>query len=275
MKNNIVNIVVILIASFVIVGSFVLKNKSKENSYSKKIILVIQNEYPIAIFLLVSYIMFNYLYISTKYSSFNIENVFIIVWNQWSTLVGWNITLLKLIIRSIFLESILKIIIIGYFISKILLNQDAFEKIQYFISQIKEISFKDFCIKTQEAKVEEKIKEKEIESIKAEEKSGNLETGDARTKIRNAELEKEIIALMIDNNKLVKYIDKFINRRSSSIIIPLNLFPRKLSLTEIDKLFVYEIGTGSVKLLGLKEDRIELIKNVFNNLLAKGIIYSG
>ncbi|MGK0469399.1 hypothetical protein [Clostridium sp.] len=273
MESNIVNTGVILIAFFTIVISFIIKNKSKKDSYSKKIIVVIQNEYPIIVFLLVSYIIFNYLYISMNYSSFNIKKIFSVVWNQWDTLVGWNIELAKLIIKSIFSESILKMIIIGYFISKILLNQDVFEKIKYFMTQIKEINYKDFSIKTQEAKAEEEIKEKEIENIREEEQTGHLKSHEAKDKIRDAELEKEIIALIIDNNKLVKYIDRFVNKNSSSIIIPLNLFPKKFSLTEIDKLFNYEIGTGSVKLFGLKKDRIGLVTNVFNRLLDKGIVY--
>jgi hypothetical protein len=272
--NNILNIIFIPILASIVVASFCFKSKSNEESYSKKIILFIKKEYPIIVTFLLGYIAYNYLYYRSKFTIFSSTEVYNIIWFQWDSVINWNIKLLKLVVKSLFSESILKVIIIGYLVGKFLLNQDIFEKIKYFISQIREINIKDFSIKTQEAIIQQQIKEKEIESIKREEQSGDIMSEEAKMKIKTTEIEKEVIALMVDNSKIVKYIDRFINKESSSITIPLNLIPQKISLTTIEKLFNYEMGFGAIKLIGIKPEKLEIVKEVFSELLEKGIIYS-
>jgi len=264
----------ILVSIAMVVGIFIFKHKKhKDESYSQKLIYFIIREYPILVTIVIAYVLFNYVYFVSKFNKLDFTQLFNTVWMQWNKVIELIVKLLKLIFKTVLQKDIIKIIIIGYFASKILLNENLFEKLKYFISQIQEISFKDFSVKTQEAKKEQEIKEKEIEQIKEQEKTGDLQLEEAAKKIKDTELKKEIIALMVDNDKLVKYIDRFINKGSSSVVIPINLIPNKISLTAIEKLFDYEMGSNSIKLLRIKSEKNSIVKETFNELLSKNIIY--
>jgi hypothetical protein len=267
------DLIVLAVCIIIVCISFKHKDKSKDNSISQKLLFIFKREYPIFVMFFIGYFIFNYIFHTSKLKSFEGKVVLSLMWEQWNAVINWGIQLTKLIIKSIFKESILKVLIIGYLATKILINENIFEKLKFFILQIREINFKDFSIKTQEAIKEQQAKDKEIEEIKKEEKSGSIRPEEAQSRIKDTEAEKEIIALLIDNDRIVKYIDNFINKKSNNIRIPINIVPKKINLTAIDKLFIYEIGPTSVKLMGIKPEKLEIVKEVFNELLMKGIIY--
>lgn len=271
--NTLVRLAFPLTCTIIIVLLFYIKNKQDDNSISIKVLRLIIKEYPLLISLLLLYISVNFINFSSKYDILDTKIVYNTLYNQINKSLNSLLKGIIFIFKSMFETQVLKIIIISYFATKILTSEDMFLKIKYFISQIKEINFKDFSLKTQEAKIEQSIKEKEIETIIKKKNDGSLNEEEAEEQIRNAEIKKEIIAIMIDNAKIVRYIDSFINKSSTSIALPKNLIPSKIALSAIDRLFEYELGINSIKLKGIIPEKVNLVKEVFNELTEKGIIY--
>ncbi|OPD33715.1 hypothetical protein AL714_17975 [Clostridium botulinum] len=252
----IINVIVLIICFYV-------KNKNFDNSLSSKFLYILKKEYPLIIALIIIYIFCNYIYLVDKKIAVNYNSGINLLNVQGKKISKFMKYVFGNIFSSIFEKEIFKIIIIGFFSTKILLNDGLFERFKYFINQIKEINFKDLSIKTQEAK-------NEIKNIEAKQPEFN---SDIVIKEEKSRIKKEIIAIMIDNVEIVKYLDKFINGYQEYLIIPKNAIPQKVSLSALEKLFVVDIGINSIKLLGIKPELFSLVNETFQELLTKGIIY--
>ncbi|WP_315120199.1 hypothetical protein [uncultured Clostridium sp.] len=253
--------------------SFYKKNKVDDNSFSFKIVSIVKKEYPLFLLLIMSYFIYNYIYMRSKGIELNLNNSYKILWEQWNNLLLSTRFILNEIFKVILNIEVVKVLIIGYFAIKVLFNENMFENFKYIVSQIKEINYKDISIKAQEAESIKDIKEKEIENIKVQEREGKIDPKYAEEKIKSAEIKAEIIAIMIDNNEMVKYIDAFINKDSKNIIIPKNLIPKIISLSNLEKLFVFDLTFNSIKLTGIKPEIYNMVKETFDELKDKGIIY--
>lgn len=256
-----------------IVFSFYRKNKVNDNSFSFKLVSIIKKEYPLFLLLIMSYFIYNYIYMRSKGIELNLNNSYKILWEQWNKLflnIGFILSEIFKVILNI---EVVKVLVIGWFTIKVLFNENMLENFKYIVSQIKEINYKDISIKAQEAESIKNIKEKEIEDIKVQEKEGKIDSQYAEEKIKNAKTKAEVIAIMIDNNEIVKYIDTFINKDSKNITIPKNLIPKIISLSNLEKLFLFDLTFNSIKLTGIKPEIYNIVKETFDELKSKGIIY--
>lgn len=274
LNNILVSDYIFLLGCILLVAfSFYRKNKVNDNSFSFKLVSIIKKEYPLFLLLIMSYFIYNYIYMRSKGIELNLNNSYKILWEQWNKLflnIGF---ILNEIFKVILNIEVVKVLIIGWFTIKVLFNENMLENFKYIVSQIKEINYKDISIKAQEAESIKNIKEKEIEDIKVQEKEGKIDSQYAEEKIKNAKTKAEVIAIMIDNNEIVKYIDTFINKDSKNIIIPKNLIPKIISLSNLEKLFLFDLTFNSIKLTGIKPEIYNIVKETFDELKNKGIIY--
>ncbi|MBU5483709.1 hypothetical protein KQI86_05155 [Clostridium sp. MSJ-11] len=274
LNNILVSDYIFLLGCILLVAfAFYRKNKVNDNSFSFKLVSIIKKEYPLFLLLIMSYFIYNYIYMRSKGIELNLNNSYKILWEQWNKLflnIGF---ILNEIFKVILNIEVVKVLIIGWFTIKVLFNENMLENFKYIVSQIKEINYKDISIKAQEAESIKNIKEKEIEDIKVQEKEGKIDSQYAEEKIKNAKTKAEVIAIMIDNNEIVKYIDTFINKDSKNIIIPKNLIPKIISLSNLEKLFLFDLTFNSIKLTGIKPEIYNIVKETFDELKNKGIIY--
>ncbi|MEW9097083.1 MAG: hypothetical protein AB2417_18555 [Clostridiaceae bacterium] len=274
MNNILVSDYIFLLGCILlIVFSFYRKNKVNDNSFSFKLVSIIKKEYPLFLLLIMSYFIYNYIYMRSKGIELNLNNSYKILWEQWNKLflnIGFILSEIFKVILNI---EVVKVLVIGWFTIKVLFNENMLENFKYIVSQIKEINYKDISIKAQEAESIKNIKEKEIEDIKVQEKEGKIDSQYAEEKIKNAKTKAEVIAIMIDNNEIVKYIDTFINKDSKNITIPKNLIPKIISLSNLEKLFLFDLTFNSIKLTGIKPEIYNIVKETFDELKSKGIIY--
>ena len=87
-------------------------------------------------------------------------------------------------------------------------------------------------------------------------------------------IKEEVLQTMVDSPAIVEFIDKVLNSNSKAFRIPLNLVPSRYKFSDIKKIFNTEVTGSSVKIISIREDRADIVIEVFAELLEKGIIYS-
>ncbi|NFH79092.1 hypothetical protein FDA09_06710 [Clostridium botulinum] len=228
-----------------------------------KIKAFIYRNYKIILILLVL-IMIDLVYVKYYYKSINgtyLLTNFIITLNY----IGAYFQRLADIILK---EELLKIVIIGSFIVYSISKFDLVDCIKNFNS----IEYKDLKIKKES--ISTKVKnEKELKN--------NVETEQkeiSNKEIENSEIrlsqKKEIEQLFIDCPFIISIIDSYLNRKIRNITLNLNLIPYKIKLSQIDKLFEYQLRSNSVVIISIKKEIEAIVVDVFKELQEKGIIYT-
>ncbi len=250
----------------IIIFAFLIKNYSKKDtSITRQLIDVLKREYPLILFCLAIYLI--HCYNITILNSKTVEsNTFInLLRNDITKTIETIFSSIVKAFNTLLSESILRIIVIGYIANKIFNNEELFKRFKSIFSGIKEIQYKGLLIKNaQEAT------EKEIKDLKEKAESGDI---NAQIEINKKNLKKELVALMIDNDRIVKYLKMFIIDRYSSIKLPKNLIPNKVRLYELEKFFIYEVSVNSIILMGINPDLEELISETYHELVDKEIIH--
>lgn len=274
MNIDILILVPSVISIFIILFLFYKKSKKVDKSISLKIIEILRKEYPIIIGILLLLFIFNYMYYMIYIVNLSKDIFCRFIWNQCNSFLLSVKDILGRMFKLLFQTDILKIIIIGYFINKILINEDIFERLKYFISQIKELNvLGKVSLKISQAEEEKNNAEKEIETIEKKREEGEVAKEEAELKIKENKLKSEIIAILLDNKEIVNYLNAFINNNTKRILVPKNMIPDKILMAPLERLFLYELGVNSIKLLGIKPDIYSIVVKTYDELLSKGIIY--
>lgn len=273
-----------LIGLVLIILSFYIKNKNKDNSYSMRLLLLIKKEYPILCFVFIGYILYNYIFLTLKSIKINPINFVEQLFKHGQNLIDLIGYVVFKILNVTLNMDIFKIIFIGYFINKLLTNKNLFLRFKEILKQIKEFSYGDFSMKVKEDearkeqnKIDEEIKNKVFSSDEESHVYKNNSENDRTTfkykEVDKKKIKKELIALMIDNTRIVNYLYDFIKGNAEEKIIPLNLIPKKIKLYELQKVFTYKETHTAIIINGLNNDIKDLIKETFEDLWNKGIIY--
>lgn len=113
-----------------------------------------------------------------------------------------------------------------------------------------------------------KEQKNEDEKIKLMEESETQ----SKDKLDAAKTKKEILELLIDNDKIVNLIEKYL-MTSRPIKIPLTSIPRIYKVEEIGKIFEYKTSPSAIKIISIKKDIEPILIDVFTELKEKNIIY--
>ncbi|MCI9978031.1 hypothetical protein JY742_18040 [Clostridioides difficile] len=118
-----------------------------------------------------------------------------------------------------------------------------------------------------------KISKGELEELKEGEENATSNTKDSSND-ENVKYRSDIMQVMIDNEKIIDIIEKFISKPNSKMDIPLNLIPRLYKLETIAKIFDYTLKSNSLRILSIKKEIEPTLIDVYNELKEKCIIYS-
>lgn len=217
---------------------------------------------------LILYILLSLAYVFHYYNVINWSNIITQLIIQFDLLLHYGLRLCSEITKVILDKELLKLIIILMTVLYILKNYNVIDKIVDIVKLIKKVDIKGIEIVMDREDLEKDLK-KEDDKINELSKCPNN-----KLEIDNAKMKKEVLQLMLDSPRIVELIDQFVNFNCKKIKIPRNQIPYKYKLVDIEKIFVTEVSGSTIKILSIRDDIRPTVIEVFNDLVARGIIYS-
>lgn len=225
--------------------------KSEHNSMCKVFIKFLLREMPIILALLTVYMVYNYLYL-VFYNKIGTWDLLYKVFIDLNNLAFSINNIIGMLIRSFITEENIRVLLIGLVVLMIIRNENLKDQISLLMQNIQEFTLGNMSVKLNEKK------ETEIRAIME-----NKETGNDKNRLK---------ALLVDNEIIATYVYKFING-SKMFRVPKSKLGEGICLAAIEEFFDYNINATIVTLKGLRKDRAETIKEIFNELQKDEIIY--
>lgn len=222
--------------------------KMKQGEKLKRLLIIITLSI-IALFLI---------YTQYYYGKINMEALtvhFIICFN---IIIQMFLNIINKFVQALFTENNIKIIIISILILYVIKKLE----LKTILFGITNIEIGDIKV-SRDVKILNELNKIEEENIEKFKQSSSISENEEKIKLSKSKI--DLINLMIDDTYIMEILRRFLKSNKSSVTIPMNIFKRKTSLDNINKIFDYEISVNSVKIVGIKANVKDLVCEIYAN----------
>lgn len=217
--------------------------------------------YVIVVLILIFII--NCIYMYTYCKPISIENICLYITNILNFVLINLYKLIEAIILMLLEKDIFKLIIIIFSILYFLERSQIISNILELIKLIKRIDINGIVIEM--SKLIEVTEEQNqlVNDLHENKTNGN---------IGNEEFKRDILQRIVDSPNIVELIDKYLYGNCKKFKIPRVLVPNKFKLSDINLIFDTEMTSSQIIIKSMKKK--DIVKEVFDDLIKKGIIHS-
>ena len=227
-----------------------------------------KNKIWIIISILIAYIIISTIYIKYYYNNIDLNSIieYIVITTNFILVNLYN--LFNKVLNLLMDTEIFRLVIILMSIIVVVQYNKVIDKLFNIIKLIKRVNLNGIELQMEALKEDLENQSAVVEGMNEESSKYTPED------MEKEKIKEEVLQTMVDSPAIVEFIDKVLNSNSKAFRIPLNLVPSRYKFSDIKKIFNTEVTGSSVKIISIREDRADIVIEVFAELLEKGIIYS-
>ena len=227
-----------------------------------------KNEIWIIISILIAYIIISTIYIKYYYNNIDLNSIieYIVITTNFILVNLYN--LFNKVLNLLMDKEIFRLVFIVMSIIVVVQYNKVIDKLFNIIKLIKRVNLNGIELQMEALKEDLENQSAVVEGMNEESSKYTPED------MEKEKIKEEVLQTMVDSPAIVEFIDKVLNSNSKAFRIPLNLVPSRYKFSDIKKIFNTEVTGSSVKIISIREDRADIVIEVFAELLEKGIIYS-
>jgi len=227
-----------------------------------------KNKIWIIISILIAYIIISTIYIKYYYNNIDLNSIieYIVITTNFILVNLYN--LFNKVLNLLMDKEIFRLVFIVMSIIVVVQYNKVIDKLFNIIKLIKRVNLNGIELQMEALKEDLENQSAVVEGMNEESSKYTPED------MEKEKIKEEVLQTMVDSPAIVEFIDKVLNSNSKAFRIPLNLVPSRYKFSDIKKIFNTEVTGSSVKIISIREDRADIVIEVFAELLEKGIIYS-
>lgn len=227
-----------------------------------------KNKIWIIISILIAYIIISTIYIKYYYNNIDLNSIieYIVITTNFILVNLYN--LFNKVLNLLMDKEIFRFVFIVMSIIVVVQYNKVIDKLFNIIKLIKRVNLNGIELQMEALKEDLENQSAVVEGMNEESSKYTPED------MEKEKIKEEVLQTMVDSPAIVEFIDKVLNSNSKAFRIPLNLVPSRYKFSDIKKIFNTEVTGSSVKIISIREDRADIVIEVFAELLEKGIIYS-